>query len=303
MSRPRIAAVVLNFRTADDTALAVGSLMSSDRPPDEIIVVDNSADCRDGLARWNGSVTYLPTDSNRGFPGGMNVGITYALERGAEFVLLVNSDVLVPPDCLGRLETALLTRRDVGVAGPLILSRSFPDVVQSAGVDYNSRTGRMRHRATGVVTRQPHGPSSSDVDAVTGCLMLVSREVFERVGLFDERYFFSFEEIDLCLRARAAGLRTQLIGGAVAYHEGARAIGAQSSRRLYFAARNHLLMAKTLGREDSVVARGTRAAWIAALNVGYAVKTGGGSVAARVGASLRGIRDHLRGSYGPDGPV
>ena len=315
VNRSRIAAIVLNFRTADDTSLAVASLMSSDRQPDDIIVVDNGAGnggaapslddgaCRNALARWNGAVTYLPTDTNLGFPAGMNVGIRHALEQGSDFVLLVNSDVVVPPDCLGRLERSVVATQDVGIAGPFILSRSFPDVVESAGVDYNQSTGRMRHRANGVITRRPHEAASEDVDAVSGCVMLVSRTVFDRVGLFDERYFFSFEEIDLCLRARAAGLRTRVIGGAVAYHEGARAIGPQSPRRLYFAARNHLLMARTAGREDRAVARGARAAWIAALNLGYAVKTGGGSVTARVGASLRGIRDHFRGSYGPDGTV
>ena len=313
--RSRIAAVVLNFRTADDTALAVGSLMSSDRHPDDIIVVDNGAGdggvaparrhagCRDALARWNGAVAYLPTDRNLGFPAGMNVGIRHALERGADFVLLVNSDVVIPPDCVGRLERSLMATQDVGIAGPLILSRSFPDVVESAGVDYSQATGRMRHRANGAVTRRPHEAASEDVDAVSGCVMLVSRTVFDRVGLFDERYFFSFEEIDLCLRAREAGLRTRIIGGAVAYHEGARTIGPQSPRRLYFAARNHLLMARTAGREDRALARGARSAWIAALNLGHAVKAGGGSVTARVGASLRGIRDHFRGSYGPDWTV
>ena len=311
VSRPRIAAVVLNFRTPDDTALAVGALMSSDRKPDETIVVDNGAssggvasslgpDVRSALARWNGAVTYLPTDRNLGFPAGMNVGIVHALQRGAHFVLLVNSDVVVPPDCLGRLERSLMAARDVGIAGPIILSRSFPDVVESAGVDYNRATGRMRHRANGIVIRRPHEAGSEDVDAISGCVMLVSRTVFDGVGLFDERYFFSFEEIDLCLRARAAGLRTRIVGGAVAYHEGGRTIGPQSPRRLYFAARNHLLMARTIGRGDGAVARGARAAWIAALNLAYAVTSGGGSVTARVGASLRGIRDHLRGSYGPD---
>ena len=66
-----------------------------------------------------------------------------------------------------------------------------------------------------------------DVAAVSGCLMLVAREVFERVGLFDERYFFGFEDIDFCLRARAAGFRTRVAAGAVAYHQGGAAIGAR----------------------------------------------------------------------------
>ena len=97
VKRSRLSAVVLNFQTPADTAIAVGALMASDRPPDEVIVVDNDAtpDCPAALVRWGDAVRYVRTGSNLGFAGGMNVGIRLALERGADAVLLVNSDVVV----------------------------------------------------------------------------------------------------------------------------------------------------------------------------------------------------------------
>jgi GT2 family glycosyltransferase len=173
-------------------------------------------------------------------------------------------------------------------------------VVGSGGIDYNPHTGRMCHRGTGTSADAREGWADDDVEAVSGCLMLVTREVFDRVGLLDERYFFGFEEIDLCLRARRAGLRTRLSGRAIAYHEGARTIGAQSSRRLYFAARNHLLLTHAHANGDERTRRGARALFVVALNLAHAVKAPGGSLVARLGATLRGIRDHLRGRYGPD---
>ena len=78
--------------------------------------------------------------------------------------------------------------------------------------------------------------------AASGCALLVARGTWEQVGLFDERYFFGFEDIDLCLRARAVGIRT-LVDGAVAYHQGGGTLAPTSRRRFYFAARNHLLLA------------------------------------------------------------
>jgi GT2 family glycosyltransferase len=297
----KLAAVVLNYRTADDTAIAVSSLLASNRAPDQVLVVDNdeTGECRARLAKWEARVSYLSAGRNLGFSGGMNVGIRAALEGGADRVLLVNSDAVVPPDCLARLEDAL--DRGCGVAGPLVLSRAMPDVVASAGIDYDPRMGRMRHRDVGAIVdgrTWTDGPR----DAVSGCVLLVSRAVFDRIGLLDERYFFAFEEIDFCLRAREAGFTTRLVANARVYHEGGRAIGADSPRRLYFAARNHLLMASRVSPRDGLLTRTGRALVIAALNLAHAVRAPGGTVASRLGATTLGIRDHLRGRYGA-GPL
>ncbi|MEQ1897754.1 MAG: glycosyltransferase [Vicinamibacterales bacterium] len=299
----RLAAVVLNYRTADDTVLAVSSLAASDRCPDQIVVVDNdvSTECQPRLSRFGALVTYLHTGRNLGFSGGMNVGIRAALDSGAERVLLVNSDVVLAPDCLERLDDALAPGRG-GIAGPLVVSRSMPDVVASAGIDYNPRSGRMRHRDFGASVTD-HARTSGERAAVSGCLMLITRDVFDRIGLLDERYFFSFEEIDFCLRARKAGFPTQIVAGAVAYHEGGRAIGVTSPRRLYFAARNHLLMASAIGATDDAVTRACRTMHIAALCMAHAARSSGGSLLARLVATARGIRDHARGRYGPDSSV
>jgi hypothetical protein len=86
----------------------------------------------------------------------------------------------------------------------------------------------------------------------------------------------------------------------VAYHEGGHAIGAQSPRRLYFASRNHLMLALSHGDAGNRKRRIARVLFVASLNLAHAVKAPGGSLAARLGAAARGIRDHLRGRYGAD---
>jgi hypothetical protein len=77
-------------------------------------------------------------------------------------------------------------------------------------------------------------------DAVSGCAMLVDRRVFERVGLFDEDYVFGFEDLDLCVRALAAGWRTACVGSTSVVHDRHASIGAQSPQRAYFGVRGHL---------------------------------------------------------------
>ena len=300
MSR-RLAAVVLNYRTPDDTLLAIRSLLASRRPIDDIVVVDNGA-ANNGDGRFLESVrdkvVYLRTGRNLGFSGGVNVGIREALARGADAVLLVNSDVIVPPDCVEALERGIAAERHAGIVGPVILSRSEPDRVASFGMSFDPITGRMRHPGAG--SRIPLGPlpAARKVDGVSGCAMLVRRDVFEAIGLLDEDYFFSFEDLDFCLKARRHGFATILAGDAVVYHQGSRSIGADSPRRLYFAARNHLLLAALADPGRGRVVGLLRASSIVALNLAHAFRARGGSLPARLGAVAKGTRDYVAGRFG-----
>jgi GT2 family glycosyltransferase len=300
-ARPRISAVVLNYRTPDDTALAVQSLLTSSRCAAEIVIVDNDVteSARDATARFGSDVTYLHTGKNMGFSGGVNVGIRAALDRGADCVLLVNSDVVVSPDCLERLEQALQDAPSAGIVGPLVASRTAPDRIASLGISYNERTGRMRQ--LGVGDRIPAHPLDfRPVDAVSACLVLIKREVFAAVGLFDEDYFFSFEDIDFCRRARQAGFSSIVAERAIAFHEGGRSLGGGSPRRFYFATRNHLLLASRSAPRASRAVRAVRSAFIVALNLANAVASDGGSLPERINAVGRGTRDYLGGRYGAD---
>jgi GT2 family glycosyltransferase/glycosyltransferase involved in cell wall biosynthesis len=296
----RTTAVVLNFRAVDQTMIAVTSLLAS-RSDCDIIVVDNDEDAattglRNQLSALPISVTYLATGRNLGFSGGMNAGIREALKRGADRVLLVNSDVVVPPDAIARLARGLDANAHAGIAGPIVLSRSEPDRIASLGMSYAPSTGRMRHSGTGDRLRVPL--TDRTVDGVSGCFMLIKREVFESTGLLDEDYFFSFEDLAFCLRAGRAGFVTVLVGAASVYHEGGQSIGAASTARLYFAARNHLLMARRLSQTSRRVEKIARTLSIVALNLAHAIRARGGSTRARLGAVLRGTRDYAAGRFG-----
>jgi GT2 family glycosyltransferase/glycosyltransferase involved in cell wall biosynthesis len=301
MALPKLAAVIVNYRTPEQTAIAIQSLVASDRPVEQLIVIDNAGDgtARAALGNIAPRVVYEATGRNLGFSGAVNVGVRRALEAGADAVLLVNSDAIVPPDCIGKLTDFLDASPDVGVVGPLLLSRSNPDRIASAGLSYSLRTGRMRQLHEGAPAGARQFGARIDVDAVSGCVMLVRRAVFDAIGLLDERFFYSFEDLDLCLRARAAGFRTALAGHAIAYHEGGASIGAAAAARLYFAARNHLLLAARVGPPGRTVASATRTATIVMLNAAHAVRVRSGSLPTRLQAVGRGVRDYALGRFGP----
>jgi GT2 family glycosyltransferase/glycosyltransferase involved in cell wall biosynthesis len=298
---PRLAAVVLNYRTPEDTLLAVRSLQASRREVQHVVVVDNHS--RDGsvelLRRHLPEVELLEAGHNLGFSGGCNLGLTSALRRGAELVLLLNSDVVLPPDSLGALEDALSAEAGAGIAGPLLLSRAHPDRVASAGMRLSRASGRMRHLQHGEPAPGAEPIEVRRVDGVAGCALLVRREVLEAAGLLADEYFFSFEDLDFCLRARRAGYLTICARGALGYHEGCRSIGAHAAERLYYGTRNHLLLAQRLPAAGGSLGAAVRAVCILGFNLAYALTGSGTAPLPALGAVLRGARHHCRGRYGP----
>lgn len=297
--RRRLAAVILNYRTPEETSMAVRSVATGWRGVDDLIVVDNGSGDGSGafLRARCPSATVIESDRNLGFSGGCNLGIRMALERGAAAVLLVNSDAAVAPDMLQALDEALFQQDGVGIVGPVILSRAEPDMVASAGMSFHAVSGRMRHRASGrrLSTLQP---GVMRVDAVSGCVMLIRREVFERAGAFDEDYFFSYEDLDFCLRARGAGLDTLCVPAALAYHAGGASIGLRSGVRVYYGVRNHLRAAERLFPLPAAATLARRAA-ILAFSGGYVALSPDVPILSGMLAVGRGALDHLRGRYGP----
>jgi hypothetical protein len=290
---PSLAAVVLNYRTPASTLACVRSLGLSTRPPDHVIVVDNGGECRDELAGHIGTAELIATPRNLGFGGGNNAGIRRALEKGAALVLVVNPDTTVSPDCIGLLERALLNRPGAGIAGPTVVRASAPEEIESAGIAFARWTGRMRL----IDSAQP---GIREVDGVQGCAMLLRAEVFAQAGFFAEDYFLYFEDLELCLRARRAGLVSIVVPEAVALHEGAKATGTQPARRLYFACRNHLRLAEQAYPLPRLGAA-ARAFSVVGLNLAHLLLKAPAPRVEGLRALARGTLDYLRGRYGDPG--
>jgi len=299
MMEPRTVAVVLNFRTACETVQAVQTLAASCSPVAATIVVDNASGDGSATLRANlGDAHLVQAERNDGFAAGCNQGIREAMRLGADRILLLNSDARVLPDALGALELALDQNPHVGIVGPRVVERADPGVVQSLGMRYTLTTGRMRHHGFGRRYDALTTPALREVDGVSGCAMLVRRAVFEQVGLFFEDYFFGFEDLDLCLRARAAGFATACVGSSVVAHEGSVSIGRASAQRIYYATRNHLLLAARISPPGPPVSHWIRTTSIVVLNLVFVLTRS--EVPRREGLSAfrRALADHRARRYG-----
>jgi GT2 family glycosyltransferase/glycosyltransferase involved in cell wall biosynthesis len=294
--RCNVTAVVLNYRTPDETFLAIRSVEAS-RHPAGAIVVDNGGRDAAVLRQLLPAFEVLATGANLGFSGGCNVGIRRALDTDADAVLLLNSDAILHPDALDQLVDALQTHPSAGIAAPVLCASNDPAVVTSAGISYDESTGRMRHRGFGRSRAALGRAGVTSVDAASGCALLIRRDVFERCGLLDEAYFFSFEDVEFCLRARAAGFATFSVPAATVYHTGGASIGATSARRVYYGVRNHLRLAQQVA-PASAVPRIARSAAIVGYTAAYVALSPDVPLLAGAAALSRGCIDYLRSRYG-----
>ena len=210
----RITAIVLHYGAIDDTSDAVRSLLASSVPSD-VIVVNNDCPGSADVMRFPDrpeAVRVIEAETNRGFASGVNLGIRAALERGAEAVFLLNNDAVVEPDTLAELRAAAQERPEFGILAPVVYYADARDQVWSAG--WRRRPARL---LTPLSTLS--GRRSAEADSVAGCAMLIRRSALDRIGLFDERFFLYYEDVDLCRRAWAAGIRVGVVSAASAYHK------------------------------------------------------------------------------------
>jgi GT2 family glycosyltransferase len=222
---PLVFCVVINWNGWRDTVACVESLVAQEYSPLRILIVDNGSTDESVMrirTRFP-EIEVLQAGSNRGFAAGANVGIRYALERGADFVWLLNNDVVAPPDTLCRLLAAAAEAR-TGLVGTVLRYMDRPTEIQAWG-------GGSIVRWLGFV-RHFQAPAALGPDTfLTFASVLLRREMLEEVGLLDEGYFMYFEDSDLCFRARGAGWQLAVAAGtAVLHKEGGS--GARKSARL-----------------------------------------------------------------------
>jgi GT2 family glycosyltransferase len=232
-SRPRVAVIILTWNGRELTMDCLASLERVETPGVELIVVDN-ASSDDTVAavrgRYGDAVTVIENEDNIGFARGNNVGIEYALQRGAEFVLLLNNDTVVDPGFLDALLAPLLDDDAVGITGPKIFFYTPKDQIWFAGGEVMLARGTARH--IGIRERDVgQYDTPRDVDYVTGCALMARRAVFVAIGQLDPSYMAYYEDTDFCLRARAAGFRVRYAPEGRVWHKISASTGGQLSRR------------------------------------------------------------------------
>lgn len=227
MGDPRVCVVLLNWNGRDDTLACLDSLKFSDYPNLEIVVVDQGS--QDGLVevlrQREPQVKLFANEENLGFTGGNNQGIRYGLENGADYILLLNNDTVVDRQCISELVRVAENNPAVAAVGPKIYLYREPDRIWSAGgiVDFRENVGQMR--GYGRIDRGQFD-ELPEVDFISGCAVMVPREVVKVVGLLSEEFYpIYYEDTDWGMRIRAAGYVNLVVPSAKIWHKASMSMG------------------------------------------------------------------------------
>jgi hypothetical protein len=286
-SSPRVVISILNWNGWQDTLECLKSVRQLDYPNYLIVVVDNgslndSAERIKGWARENlppggAFVEYseeaalrggdeeneaalerapsghrlvlIRNQENRGFSGGHNVAIHYALGRRevADDVFLLNNDAAVSPNCLARL-IFIQHAADAGIVGAIVTERGNPRIRLEGPFSFRACffAPFIRDRADPGTSEKPYRYS----DYVIGTAMLIRRDVLAAIGgssgeYLSNRLFFSGEEPAFCFAAKRRNYVVVMAKDVVVEHLGGRSAGGRGSTLMYYySQRNSVLVAK-----------------------------------------------------------
>ena len=244
----RTGVVVLHHGEPSGVVGCLDSLeQSEDLDLDLVVVHDGSAS--DQLERLRAGVgrraEVVATGEDLGYAAGNNLGIRRVLERGVEFVWLLDPDTRVEPTTLPRLLRVMGKRPECGVIGPrLVLPGTPAKVWYDGGVVDLDRWGATRHRAQGRPEDEAPRPRVQETDYVTGAALLARATTLEQVGLLPERYFRYFEDAEWCLRARRLGWTSVVQSRARVTHLKGSETGIPEPDRVYYTTRNRYFFAR-----------------------------------------------------------
>jgi len=243
---PVVHALLLNWNSFELNAACIASLKESRLAFQRIIVVDNGS--TDGsLERLKQKYTdeqliFLGSKVNCGFAGGMNIGIKHACSLGFDFLLLINNDTIIDPDCVRLLVMALDENPHAGMAGPSVLYFGNPEKIWQSGGYFSAIRAGIVVPGKGKNIREI-GTRISEVGFLTGCAFLVRKSTVDQVGLLDTSYFIYNEDLDYSLRCIQAGWSLLFVPSAKLWHKIEDVAKDRTSPRvLYLLARSSILV-------------------------------------------------------------
>lgn len=223
--------ILLNYKGVRDTIEAIISLENITYPNFEIVIVDNDSP-DNSLALLKESLDkkhhIISSGKNGGFAFGNNVGIKYAMDRKADYVLLINNDTTVEPDFLTNLVDFIDDKQNVAMATGLILNYYDKNKIWYDGgeIKWDKFYGHHINEGKNLSDVKLE---EREITFATGCLMLIKCKAIEKIGLLPEEYFMYYEDVDFCAKVKSNGYKILYNPKSVIYHKISAASGESES--------------------------------------------------------------------------
>ena len=217
----KLAIVLINWNSFELTKDTLDSLQQTTFTNYDCIVVDNGSVDESGnaLKQQFPNIILIQSQTNKGFTGGNNLGIDYALQNGYEYIMLLNNDVAVESNFLEPLITRLDQDPKIGAVQPLIYFHHDRNLIWNAGSRYLSWIGlplTMMYFRKDPLRKQTK--QQKKIDWITGCAFMIRASVLKETGTLKEQYFIYFEDVDLSFRIKKAGYHLSYVPESVIYH-------------------------------------------------------------------------------------
>ena len=222
MDAQKVYVVIPNWNGADRIRACLNSLQHQTEKH-QIVVVDNGSvdDSAEIIEKYYPEIVLVLHSKNKGFAGGVNAGIRYAIGQKAEYVALLNNDAAAAKDWLENLVKFLDANPKTGIATSKICDDNKTHI-DSTGEEY-SVWGLPYPRGRGETNNDKYDKDTW-VFGASGGASLYRIKMLEQIGLFDEDFFAYYEDVDISFRGQLAGWKIAYVPKAVVYHE----IGATS---------------------------------------------------------------------------
>lgn len=248
---PKVTVILVNYNGYNDTVECVKSLKQIEYDNYEIIVVNNGSTYKP--IEWQQNylmehTVYVEINDNLGFSGGNNIGIRMAIENKSDYVLLLNNDTVVTPDCLQVMVETAEKFEDVGAIGGKINFLNRQDLIWYGGGSYDFQKGNVKHWKYNQKDCKSE-ENVQEVSFITGCLMLIPISVIDVVGLLDESFFLYAEDLELCCRILKNKYKLLYCPDAQIYHKVSASTGRKSYLTQYYMERNNLYVVKMYGTQ------------------------------------------------------
>ncbi|MFH1644883.1 MAG: glycosyltransferase family 2 protein [Candidatus Omnitrophota bacterium] len=242
MKGPLVYIVVLNWNNYEDTAECIESLFLLKYDNFKILLVDNASN--DGflvkLKDRFPNIEVIENQENFGFAKGNNIGIDFAFKKKAEFVFILNNDVIVKPDTLDPLVKAA-SDNDSNLYAPKVYYYNQPEIINSLGTKLNWLRLRPELSFCGQKDKGQF-KVKREAEVLVGCALFFSRNFFKKIGLFDESFYMIYEDADICFRNLEANGKNIVVPDSVVYHKASATLGKFSAMSSYYSIRNFLYL-------------------------------------------------------------
>ena len=285
MTDPLVYIIILNWNGWQDTVNCLRSLREITYPNYHILLIDNGStdnSIKEITPHLGSTIYFICNKENVGFTRGSNQGIQYAMEQGAEFVLLLNNDTRLRPDFLEHMVTRM-GNTGVGMVQPLMMRMDNQWMIDSTG--HVIVWGQVEDRGSG----KDQLGQYTDAEGLIGCsgaAGLYRISMFRHIGVFDYKYDNGYEDSEFSWRAWCCGWRTAYAPDAIVDHRRSTSLRLRLAQELLFKERQFRLSAHPCKTHGTLVQKTQFTAYMATRSyIGYLlgrnkVGTGGYLIAA-----------------------